>query len=230
MVDYFEARNVTPETYKNYSVPKYMSEILTQDKKSFVLDFGCGFGQLIRSLADLGCVNIYGADINDQALDYCKSQGLRVEDCKNLENIVEKYKNKFDLVIMSHVLEHITKEEIIPFLKKIRLLLRPTGGILIMVPNAQSNTNCYWAYEDFTHTTLFTSGSIFYVLKMAGFKEIRFVDTDCTAGLPYHKKILRKLLMKIFYFRVEFWNRVTSSSFHKPSPKIYSYEIKVLAK
>ena len=99
-----------------------------------------------------------------------------------------------------------------------------------MVPNAQSNTNCYWAYEDFTHTTLFTSGSIFYVLKMAGFKEIRFVDTDCTAGLPYHKKILRKLLMKIFYFRVEFWNRVTSSSFHKPSPKIYSYEIKVLAK
>ncbi|MGC9101323.1 MAG: hypothetical protein ACP5HC_08750 [Caldisericum sp.] len=41
-----------------------------------------------------------------------------------------------------------------------------------MVRNVQSNTGAYWAYEDFSHFTLFTSGSIYYVLKMAGFDEI----------------------------------------------------------
>jgi len=61
-----------------------------------------------------------------------------------------------------------------------------------MVPNAQSPVGCYWAYEDFTHTTLFTAGSLYYVLKMAGFKEITFVDPLCIEGLPLWKKMVRK--------------------------------------
>lgn len=43
-----------------------------------------------------------------------------------------------------------------------------------MMPNAQSNTDCYWAYEDFTHYTLFIAGSLLYVLREAGFTNIEF--------------------------------------------------------
>ena len=38
----------------------------------------------------------------------------------------------------------------------------------------QLNTDCYWAYEDFTHYTLFIAGSLLYVLREAGFTNIEF--------------------------------------------------------
>lgn len=80
---------------------------------------------------------------------------------------------------MSHVLEHLPKDMIIPVLQKIRdSLLNKDGELCIMVPNAMSNTNCYWAYEDFTHNTLFTPGSLLFVLREAGFSDITFLDPD----------------------------------------------------
>jgi hypothetical protein len=63
-----------------------------------------------------------------------------------------------------------------------------------MVRNVQSNTGSYWAYEYFTHFTLFTSGSIYYVLKMAGFDEIEFVDVECLEGIPFIKRMIKKFL------------------------------------
>ena len=62
-----------------------------------------------------------------------------------------------DVIIMSHVLEHFPKDNIIPTLKKAYNILNPNGKLIVSVPNAQSNTGSYWAYEDFTHSTLFTS-------------------------------------------------------------------------
>ncbi len=56
------------------------------------------------------------------------------------------------------------------------------------MPNAQSHTGCYWAYEDFTHNTLFTAGSLLYVLKMAGFAHIEIIDKDALVGVKGGKK------------------------------------------
>ena len=70
------------------------------------------------------------------------------------------------------------KHEIIPLLIKVRSLLTQSGSLLVMVPNAQSNTGSYWAYEDFTHHTLFTAGSLYFVLRQAGFDSVEFVDPD----------------------------------------------------
>ncbi|MCS7232153.1 MAG: hypothetical protein RMJ67_08465 [Elusimicrobiota bacterium] len=138
---------------------------------------------------------------------------------------------KFDVILLLHVIEHIPKDKVIETLSLIKKdFLAQNGMALIAVPNAQSNTDCYWAYEDWTHTTLFTSGSIYYVLRAAGFTEIEFLDIDCTLGLPIHKKLIRKFLLKLYIANKNFWNRVTSSSYHKPSPQIFSYDIKVKAK
>ena len=131
---------------------------------------------------------------------------------------------------MNHVLEHLEKESIIEILSKIKEhLLDKDGKLLITVPNAQSNTGCYWAYEDFTHNTLFTAGSIDFVLKSAGFSNISFLDIDGTAGYPLYKKNIKKLFLWLYKKKINFWNRITSSSFHKPSIQIYTYELKVLA-
>jgi hypothetical protein len=99
-----------------------------------------------------------------------------------------------------------------------------------MVPNAQSNTGAYWAYEDFTHHTLFTTGSIYYVLKSAGFDSIEFLDPQGTSNSGFAIKIIKRLFLKVYKLKKLFWNKVTSSSYHEPSPEIFTYELKVLAK
>ena len=98
-----------------------------------------------------------------------------------------------------------------------------------MVPNAQSISGSYWHYEDFTHHTLFTSGSLYFVLRSAGFKHIEFLDIDCTTGLPRWKAMIRKFFLNIYKLNILFWFKVTSSNYHYSSPAIYSFEIKAVA-
>jgi hypothetical protein len=102
-------------------------------------------------------------------------------------------------------------------------------GPFVYVPNAQSNTGSYWA-EDFTHHTLFTSGSLYCVLSKAGFAQVEFIDADCTAGMRPRRRWLKRRLLTIHTANYRSWNRVTFSATHPPSPEIFSYEIKAVAR
>lgn len=226
---YFQLRNIDLHTYDGYKLPVYLAEILSNPNQR-ILDFGCGFGQLITALTISGFNNIEGADINQVAIESLRARQITVHNLSIETNFYNEYAEKFDFVIMSHVLEHIPKDQVISLLISIRKLLKPNGGLITMVPNAQSNTGCYWAYEDFTHHLLFTGGSLSYVLQAAGFSEIQFLDVDCLIGSTGVKKLLRQLLLWIYKFNYNFWNKVTASSFHRPSPQIFSYELKALAR
>ncbi len=172
-----------------------------------------------------------GIDISDEAIDACLCKGLNVEKINSLGDYCRTSGRDFDFILMGHVLEHIEKSQIVETLALIREnLLAPEGSMFLMVPNAQSNTGCYWAYEDFTPQTLFTSGSFSFVLHMAGFGIVTFLDPDGFADTPFFLKWLKRLLLKIYKTNIWFWSRVTNSSYHEPSPQIHTYELKVLAK
>ncbi|WP_207935423.1 hypothetical protein, partial [Helicobacter cinaedi] len=70
-----------------------------------------------------------------------------------------------------------------------------------------------------------------YVLKMAGFAHIEIIDKDALVGVKGGgvKRIIRKIFLKLYKLNFAFWNRITNSAFHAPSPQIFSYEIKALA-
>jgi len=216
--------------YKKYDLPKYFVDVLPKDKSSHIIDIGCGLGQTLLSLKKEGYTNIKGIDISDEAIKNCKKNGLDIKKIKSIIDFCKRNNSKYDFIIMSHILEHIEKKEIIPTLKTIKEnLLEKKGKLFISVPNAQSNTGCYWAYEDFTHQTLFTAGSLLYVLREVGFEKIKIIDKDNTTGKTLLKKVIRKIFLKIYILNKEFWNKITSSSYHKPSPKVFSFDIKVLA-
>lgn len=228
---YFRHRNVTPEIYNNFVLPKYLQEILKEEKGSKILDIGCGFGHILSALAKENYTQLYGVDILEEAVEECKNNNLNVEQISNIIDFAANFKgDKFDFIIMSHVIEHIPKSEIIEILLAIKKhLLSQNGKLLILTPNAQSNTGCYWAYEDFTHTTLFTAGSLIYVLRCAGFTEINFIDQYNFSQTNIFISLTRKILLWLYITNKSFWNLVTCSSYHKFSPQIYSYELRVLA-
>lgn len=229
--EYFKLRNVcySPET--GYIMPKYLQRILPSDLQARIIDIGCGYGQMLQDLMKRGYTNASGVDVSRDSVDNCLQQGLCVQHISTLQHFCINSVIKYNFIVLCHVLEHLEKSEIIPTIKLIKTHLLEQGGTLVvMVPNAQSNTGSYWAYEDFTHTTLFTAGSLFYVLKAAGFSEICFIDPD---GLDDAKPVMRLIkfvLLSAYKANKNFWNRVTSSYFHKPSPQIFTYELKAIAK
>jgi predicted TPR repeat methyltransferase len=227
--DYFNLRNVESDYYLDYQIPKHIIELLPPDKNADILDIGCGFGSLIREIKKQGYISVKGIDISEQAIEFASKQNLNVENA-SIKEFAERSEKKFEIVIMSHVLEHINKSEIIDTLKLIsEKILKENGKFCLMVPNAQSNTGSYWAYEDFTHTTLFTTGSLFYVLKAAGFNKIKFLDPDGIENSIGISRLVKKIFLPLYRVKKSFWNKITSSSFHAQSPNIFTFELKVLA-
>ena len=227
--DYFNYRNIDAEFYSDYELPKYLSKVLPRNKNAAILDIGCGFGMTLSALIKEGYKSVRGIDISEKAVKFCNDKGLDVEK-SNILDYCDAAKEDYDFIIMSHVLEHVEKSQIIITLKNIKMhLLNSEGNLCIMVPNAQSNTGSYWAYEDFTHSTLFTTGSIIYVLKAAGFNLIKFLDPKGIENSAFTRRIFKEFFMSIYKFKKNFWNKITSSSYHKPSPDIFTFDLKVLA-
>jgi SAM-dependent methyltransferase len=226
---YFVYRNVDPTDYRDYKLPAYLNAALGQDLNVRILDFGGGFGQMSNALREAGYKNVELLDISPPALAHSRSIGLTCYD-GNEPGFYEGHQKSYDFVILSHVVEHFPKDEAIEVLAKIREVLKPGGAVVVMVPNAQSSTGAYWAFEDFTHYTMYTSGSLYYVLRAAGFTEVVFLDPDCLEGSAWHKKFFRKILLKVYRMNYIFWNKVTGSSTHIASPLIFSYEVKALGR
>lgn len=227
---YFKHRGVQEGYYQNYILPKHTLSVLPTNKNAAILDIGCGLGQFIHALNKIGYHNCLGVDISQEAVDGCKAVNVKAQKINSIKAFAETHDKKYDFIIMSHVLEHLPKEIVIDTLAAIKMhLLSEVGKLFILVPNAQSNTGAYWMYEDFTHYTLFTAGSLKYVLNAAGYTEVNFVNADGTQFMSWWKKWIIKGLLKIYSFRIDFWNLVTQSSYHKPSQRIYSFELKTLA-
>jgi SAM-dependent methyltransferase len=226
---YFRNRGIDPAYYLSFQLPVWLKDELPSEKNSRILDIGCGFGQMLLRLRDAGYKEIAGIDIGTESVDFCRSQGLKVDKIDSIEAFAENHQKSYDLILMSHVLEHIPKDQTISTLSAIRSMLSDVGHFIVMVPNAQSATGVYWRYEDFTHHLLFTAGSLRYALLSAGFEKIEFPDQKCLKGLSTFGKIKRHLMLQLYEWKVNFWNRATASSFHKPSPRIFSFEVKAKA-
>ena len=211
----------------NDFIPKYLMDIIPNDRSIRILDIGCGNGSFLIGLKNRGYINVFGIDLDDDVINVARKNGI---ECKKQDALTFFPNCKYDVIYMSHVLEHLPKEHVIRFLTHVREnLLTDKGIFIVKVPNAQSNTDCYWAYEDFTHNTLFTSGSLDYVLKSAGFCEVQFIDIDGTSDSRWFGKIIKKIFIFIYRLKKWFWNQVTESMYHPSSINIYTWELKAVA-
>jgi len=229
MPGYFTLRRMDSTVYRQRTIPPAWLEDVLPGPGGRVLEVGCGMGGVLCFLRDKGYRNLLGVDVDRDAVNCCLEAGLKVNLISSIEEFAATSGECFDLVLMFHVLEHLEKKDIIPTLAAIRSIMSHGGRIVVSVPNAQSPTGSYWAYEDFTHSTIFTSGSLYHVLKGAGFNQVNFVDPFGLAGLSPFKKILRRSLITLYDWNRTLINRLTGSSWHEPSPRIYTFEIKAIA-
>jgi 2-polyprenyl-3-methyl-5-hydroxy-6-metoxy-1,4-benzoquinol methylase len=112
--------------YENESIVKFAAA----GENSNVLDYGCNTGRHASYVKQAYGYNVMGADINTTAIAACKRKGIKAEVIT--EEFFEKYSSFFDIIINSHVLEHVDDPK--DFLVDIRGMLKDGGNFVIAIP------------------------------------------------------------------------------------------------
>ncbi|SHF84324.1 Methyltransferase domain-containing protein [Flavobacterium fluvii] len=115
-----------------------------QPNKGRILDIGAGTGDFLSVAKNNGWKTI-GVEPSDRAKAIAKNKGVSfVEETSELEN------HSFDVISMWHVLEHVP--DLDKQIKELKRLLKPTGTLIIAVPNFKSfdakHYGKFWAAFD----------------------------------------------------------------------------------
>ncbi|MDQ3076068.1 MAG: class I SAM-dependent methyltransferase [bacterium] len=119
---------------ESYFIGFNMLAIISSQKPRTVLDFGCGNGDLLRALKELNLI-VSGVEFEDSVL-----QNLKLEfgdnNIKNVKDILDFQHKSFDVIVLSHVIEHLLNPSEV--LKSLNLLLKDKGTMIILTPNIES--------------------------------------------------------------------------------------------
>lgn len=151
---------------KNLSYLLYLTTLVDIKKIKRIYDFGGGDGDLGYALKKkFPHLELYCTEHDN----YCEKI-LNDRGYVNFKDF-NKIDKKFDLIIATHSLEHLSS--INPIFKKFRELLNPNGIIFFEVPNC---TEEYWSGRpyDGPHLLFYTKKSFEKLADVHGFKFINF--------------------------------------------------------
>ena len=178
-----------------------------------ILDIGAGFGHILYALSQKFPLSTRQAiEFSEICTSHLQSIGTEVF-TDPVEEVLPRLEGQFDLIILSHVFEHLL--EIIPILHLIRNSLVVGGILYIEVPNIPVDSllrypDHKWAPRfDEPHITFFSLPILQAILKNAGF-EVSFCDTAgpqyeyisrLRFGLPPLLSTVQRLMpSKLFFF------------------------------
>lgn len=219
------------------TIESLVNQILN-NKNAHICELGCGSGDLLETLTLAG-YNTYGVEVDLKAKVFFK--GLNIYQ-GTAENIPEEIKScKFDMVIMSHVLEHCLSP--LSALENVYDLLSPGGSFICEVPNNNSlgfeRAGVTWEMLDIPrHLNFFTPESLSLMCKKMGFE---ILDTTflgyCrqfnnswinTESKTYQKVIetnVKPIPFPINNSRLRAWTLLLNSLFVRPEKKYDSVRI-----
>ena len=179
--DFFEAR-ISQTRIWDKIFNNILDKIEKFSKKGSLLDVGSSEGRFLSIGKNRGW-DVKGIDTSLKAVQYSRKK-YNV-DVTNV-SIEHMGKYKFDVIVFSHVIEHM--QDPLSSLKKANELLREGGYIYVAVPNM----NCIWAkifknkwfnWQPEQHLWHFQKKHMKNIIKRAGFKPIYAVTSSIF--LPY---------------------------------------------
>jgi len=174
----FEKRSKVKALYK---MTKDRINILKQYKTNGkLLEIGCGTGSFLIEAKQQG-FDVTGLDASSNYIESINNLGLNVK-YGRIEDVNFEYK-KFDVIAMSHLLEHI--ENPTSFLENVKKYLTPNGILFIVVPNADSLTNRilgykHPVYQQADHLYFFSKKTLTNYLESSGFVAQKYISKEYT--------------------------------------------------
>ncbi len=146
-------------------------------EKGRLLEVGCGSGQILKELRELGWL-VEGVDLDSRAVEIAKKNGLHVVS-GFLED--QHYQDDtFDVIILSHLIEHV--DDPLQLLKESYRILKSGGVIVIVTPNILSfghyRYKSFWLHLDPPrHMHLFSPETLQRLLVQVSFKKRKVFTT-----------------------------------------------------
>ena len=173
-----------------------------EDRKTRILDIGCGDGSVLLLLREMGYENISGIDLSPENVALCHEAGLGCVD-KHDALALESYRKEdgpWDVVLCMDIIEHIPPESTVGLLLSIRQRLAPGGRVVVQTPNLAYCLSNWVRYADPTHTTGFTEKSLATVLRSAGFARVEVYPVwHATTLLGRSRELYVRFMHKLFY-------------------------------
>lgn len=154
------------------------------DKKN-ILDIGCGTGDFLVACKVSGW-NVFGVEPNSKARDLTLEKMIEISDSfentikENISEFLEdkSLNNKFDVITMWHVLEHVPN--LTEYVEGLKKLLKPNGTLIVAVPNFKSHDAEYYqqhwaAYDVPRHLSHFSKKSIQLLFKKVAIKVVEIL-------------------------------------------------------
>lgn len=152
------------------SLHRRISDWLPDKLDSACLDLGCGCGELLYLLESIGCFNVSGVDLCAEELDQARQYIKGTLTHADIEQyLTELPAGSLDYVYALNILEHLSKEKLLTVLTSISRVLRPSGALIVMVPNALSPFSSTTRYWDITHEWAFAPNNFRQLAEITGF-------------------------------------------------------------
>jgi len=161
-----------------------LQALLPESRDAHIVEVGCGFGHLLRFLAERGYRDLCGVDL-DRDLAAATAQrlaGRAAVHCAEARAFLAAHEGAFDLVLAYDILEHFDLDGALAFATAARRALRPGGHAVFRTPNMANLLGCYSRYMDLTHRIGLTEQSARQLLTAAGFADVAIVAAQHEPG------------------------------------------------
>jgi len=194
-----------------YKRKKYLNSLfvgLTETTLK-ILDFGCGNGNLLKELKEIGIQKLYGYDIDAVACSVAKKQGFDAFSDKEIIDLNAPY----DFIFLNHVIEHLAEPS--KTIEELSQYLSENGRIIVRTPNSNSFLANYFGdnwrgWETPRHLNIFNSKNISILFKNFTIEE-NYTSNLMFSGIfneSFHShfyrntifgKIIRKIQLMVFW-------------------------------
>ncbi len=214
LTGYYQSEDYKPHQQQNNTFFDYLYNFIRQRNYAYklklikkyhpqaqsVLDYGTATGEFLQYLSKK-TFSVSGVEPNEKARDYAN----KLLDDK-VQVSIDDINEKFDIITLWHVLEHI--ENLEELIIKLRQHLQPNGILLVAVPNFKSydawHYKEYWAaYDTPRHLWHFSPLAIEKLFQKHGMKVLDqkplYFDSFYVSLLSEQYKSGRKRLLPAFW-------------------------------
>ncbi len=128
-------------------------------KPGFTLDIGCGIGRNLINLQGKGV----GIDHNLNSVQIARQRGLISFTPEEFQNSEFNRPQQFDSILLAHVAEHMSQNEVIELLQEYIHLLKSKGKLIVITPQEVGYRS------DPTHVELMNFSKLRNIARQLGF-------------------------------------------------------------
>jgi 2-polyprenyl-3-methyl-5-hydroxy-6-metoxy-1,4-benzoquinol methylase len=137
-----------------------------------VLDIGCGRGEFLELLAEMG-IRASGVDFDLDMVLYCQEKGLDVVNADAFAYLSSIPDASLGGIFAAQVIEHLEANRIIELVQLSQRKLRPGGALILETPNPTCLAVFARSfYMDFSHVKPIHPEAVRFLFESAGFNKI----------------------------------------------------------